>query len=189
MDPFAELREALDTSGANPLISKEIDPILVELVRKYAPISGLIPSVPWDSNVYFFNQRNGVAAAQAVTETGVAASTQSNYVQKMFQIRHLQTFGNIGDFARKTTRQLIDLRESEIRSAAMGLAFLQEAFHIYGNAAATGGTPTTTATGTIYSGNDGSVAGGAILSSLVLPLAMRRPDHSGMAWTRSAAPT
>ena len=51
MDPFAELREALDTSGANPLLPKEIDPILVELVRKYAPISTLIPSTPWDTNV------------------------------------------------------------------------------------------------------------------------------------------
>ena len=102
---LSDLREAMTVaSGATPLVPKIIDRLLLEYVRRYAPIRHAIPRKTWEADVYWFNQRNQLPKAQATTEapstTDVAATT-SNYLQKSFTVKHLQAQLDISTFAAK----------------------------------------------------------------------------------------
>jgi hypothetical protein len=50
-----DLKEALTVSSgaATPLVQKVISPILVELVRKFAPTRNAFPRQTWETSTYF----------------------------------------------------------------------------------------------------------------------------------------
>ena len=138
---LSDLREAMTiASGATPLVPKIIDRLLLEYVRKYAPIRHAIPRKTWDADVYWFNQRNQLPKAQATTEapstTDVASST-SNYVQKSFTVKHLQSQLDISTFAAKVALVNGNLFDLELTGAAKSMAWLEEIFHLWGSANAT----------------------------------------------------
>lgn len=136
-----DLRETLaTTSGAGPLVPVIIDRLLLEYVRKYAPLHRAIPRKTWQTNTYFFNQRNQLPKSQATTEapsTTQVAATQSNYVQNNYPIKHLQSQLDISTFAAKVAIVNGNLFDLELAGAAKAMAWLEEIHHLYGSAQAT----------------------------------------------------
>lgn len=134
----SELREALTAAGAGALLPKIIDPMLLEYQRRYSPLVRALPSVKWDSDVYYFNQRTQVANGGFVTDGGAVPVSNSTYVQNNFQMKHLQVVGAVTGYAQEVTRQVIgDLRRTEIEGSIRGLTWDIETALLWSNAAAT----------------------------------------------------
>lgn len=136
-----DLRETLTAaSGASSLVPKIIDRLLLEYVRRYAPISKALPRKTWETQTYFFNQRTALPKAQATTEapstTDVAAS-QSTYTQKQYDIKHLQSQLDISTFAAKVASVNGNLFDLELAGAAKAMKWNEEIFHLYGAQSAT----------------------------------------------------
>lgn len=134
----SELREALLAAGASALIPKIIDPILLEYQRRYSPLVRSIPTVQWDSDTYFWNQRTLVASGGWVADGGAMPVSNSTYVQNNFKIAHLQVVGAVTGYAQEVTRQVIgDLRQTEIDGSIRGIYWDVETGILWGNAGAT----------------------------------------------------
>lgn len=117
-----DLQEALTAAGAAALVQKQIDPVLLEYQRRYAPLVRALPTVKWGSTVYYFNKRTSLPAGGFVTDGGARAVSTSNYNQENFQIRLLQSVGAVTGYSQAVTADLIgDLRAREIEGAARGL--------------------------------------------------------------------
>ncbi len=117
-----DLEEALLAAAAAPLIQKEIDPVLLEYMRRYAPVVRAIPTVKWGSTSYYFNQRTNLPAGGNVTDGGARPVTTSTYVQNNFDIKLFQTVGAVTGYAEAVTADLIgSLRAKEIQGAHQGL--------------------------------------------------------------------
>lgn len=133
-----ELQEALNAAGAAALVPKIIDPMLLELQRRYSPLIRSTPSVRWDSTVYYFNTRSARATGGFVTDGGARAQSQSTYAQNGFTIRNLQAVGSVTGYSQAVTRQLIgDLRAREVQGTIQGLYWDIETGMLWGNEAAT----------------------------------------------------
>jgi hypothetical protein len=133
-----ELREALNAAGASALIPKVIDPVLLEYQRRYSPLVRSIPTVPWNADQYYFNQRTQVASGGFVPDGGARPVSNSTYVQNNFQMKHVQVVGAVTGYAQEVTRQVIgDLRETEIEGSIRGLYWDIETGICWGNAAST----------------------------------------------------
>jgi hypothetical protein len=132
------LDEALLATGASALIAKQIDPVLVEYQRRYAPLVRAIPSTKWGSSVYYFNKRTQFPAGGFVTDGGARPVSTSTFVQENFQIKHLQSVGAVTGYAQAVTSTLIgDLRAKEIEGAAQGLYWDIETAILWGAATPT----------------------------------------------------
>lgn len=133
-----DLEEALTAAGAAPLIQKQIDPVLLEYVRRYSPLVRALPTVKWGSNVYYFNQRTALATGGAVQDGGARPVSTSTYVQNQFTVRNFQSVGAVTGYAQAVTADLIgNLRATEIEGAARGLLWDIETAVTWGNSAAT----------------------------------------------------
>jgi hypothetical protein len=134
----SELREALTAAGASPFLAKVIDPTLVELQRRYAPLCCAIPTERWSTDIYNFNQRANVASGGAVPDGGAKPVSNSTYQQLGFQMKHVESVGAITGYAQEVTRLVIsDLKATEIRGAILGYYWDVETFICWGNAAST----------------------------------------------------
>lgn len=139
-----DLRETLSTSsGATNLVPKIIDRLLLEYQRKYAPLHRAIPRKTWETNTYYYNQRNAIPKAQMTTEapssTQVAAS-QSNYAQNGYSIMHMQSQLDISTFAAKVAIVNGNLFDLELAGAAKAMAWHEDVLHLYGSMQATTNT-------------------------------------------------
>lgn len=132
----SQVREALTALGASPFVQKVIDPTLVELQRRYAPLVRAIPSQRWTTDVYFFNQRTIVPAGGFVPDGGAKPVSNSTYVQNQYQMKHVQSVGAVTGYA-QAVANLVDLRRTEILGANMGYYWDVESGICWGNAAAT----------------------------------------------------
>jgi hypothetical protein len=134
----SELREALSAAGAGALVPKIIDPVLLETQRRYAPLVRAVPTVKWDTDVYYWNQRTQVANGGFVTDGGAQPVSNSTYVQQNFAMKHVMTTGAVTGYAQEVTRMVIgDLRETEIDGAMRGLYWDIETGMLWGNAGST----------------------------------------------------
>lgn len=134
----SQLQEALTAAGVSALIPKIIDPMLLELQRRYSPLIRSIPSQRWDSTVYYFNQRTARANGGFVTDGGARPQSQSTYVQNQFTIRNLQAVGAVTGYSQAVTRQVIgDLRAREVMGTIQGLYWDIETAILWGNEGAT----------------------------------------------------
>ncbi|BFP50023.1 hypothetical protein KCMC57_63910 (plasmid) [Kitasatospora sp. CMC57] len=139
-----ELREALTAAGASPLVPTIVDPALLEYQRRYAPLVRAIPSMKWDSNVYYFNQRTARAAGGFVSDGGARPVTNSTYAQLSYTIRNLQSVGAVTGYAQAVTRGLAgDLKAQEVEGSIQGLYWDIENALLWGNEGSTmnGGYP------------------------------------------------
>jgi hypothetical protein len=135
----SELREALTAAGASALVPKIIDPMLLEYQRRYSPLVRMVPSIHWESDTYYFNQRTTVASGGFVADGGARPVANSTYVQNSFQMKHLQSVGAITGYAQEVTRQVIgDLRAREIEGTIRGQYWDIETGILWGSSAATG---------------------------------------------------
>jgi len=133
-----ELQEALTAAGAAALVVKQIDPVLLEYQRRYAPLVRALPSEKWGSTVYYFNKRTVNPAGGFVTDGGARPVTTSTYVQENFQMKQLQSVGAVTGYAEAVTSKSIgSLRASEIEGAATGLYWDIETAILWGAAAPT----------------------------------------------------
>ena len=133
-----QLQEALTAAGVNALVPKIIDPMLLELQRRYSPLVRATPSQRWDSTVYYFNQRTQRANGGFVTDGGARPQSQSVYQQNQFTIRNLQAVGSVTGYSQAVTRQVIgDLRAREVSGTIQGLYWDIETAMLWGNEGAT----------------------------------------------------
>jgi hypothetical protein len=137
-----DLQEALTAAGAAALVQKQIDPVLLEYQRRYAPLVRALPSTKWGSTVYYFNKRTTLPSGGFVTDGGARAVSTSNYAQENFQIRLLHSVGAVTGYSQAVTQDLIgDLRAREIEGAARGLYWDIENALIWGAEAPTTAGP------------------------------------------------
>ncbi len=131
-----DLRETLTAaSGASSLVPKIIDRLLLEYVRRYAPISKALPRKTWETNTYYFNERTQLPKAQMTIEapsTTNVAATQSTYVQKNYPIMHLQAQLDISTFAAKVAIVNGNLFDLELAGAGKSMKWQEEIMHLYG---------------------------------------------------------
>jgi hypothetical protein len=133
-----DLEEALTAAGAAALVQKQIDPVLLEYQRRYAPLVRALPSVKWGSTVYYFNKRTTLPSGGFVADGGARPVSTSNYAQENFQIRLLQSVGAVTGYSQAVTQDLIgDLRAREIEGAARGLYWDVETALVWGAEAPT----------------------------------------------------
>jgi hypothetical protein len=117
-----DLEEALNAAGASALIQKQISPLLLEYLRRYAPMLRCIPSEQWGSTVYNFNRRTALVAGGFVSDGGARPVSNSTYVQLPFTIRNLQAVGAVTGYAEAVTADLIgSLKTKEIQGTIKGL--------------------------------------------------------------------
>jgi len=117
-----DLEEALTASGAAALVQKQIDPVLLEYQRRYAPLVRSLPTVKHGATVYYFNKRTTLPSGGFVTDGGARPVSTSNYAQENFTIRLLQSVGAVTGYANAVTADVVgDLRAREIEGAARGL--------------------------------------------------------------------
>ena len=134
----SELREALNAVGAGALIAKVIDPLLLEIQRRYAPFVRALPSIQWDTDVYYFNQRTQLATGGFVQDGGAQPVSSSTYVQNNYQMKHVMSVGAVTGYAQQVTRMVIgDLRVTEIDGSMKGLYWDIETGLLWGNAGST----------------------------------------------------
>src|SRR5205807_6082642 len=111
---------------------------LLAYERRYSPLVQSIPTVKWDSDTYYFNQRTVVANGGFVLDGGANPVSNSTYVQNNFQIKHLQVVGAVTGYAQEVTRQVIsDLRRTEIEGSIRGMFWDEETGILWGNSAST----------------------------------------------------
>ena len=133
-----ELREALGVAGTGALLPKIIDPVLLEYQRRYAPLVRALPTVKWDADTYYFNQRTALARGGFVADGGGQNLTNSTYSQSNFSMKHIMVTGAVTGYAQEVTRLVIgDLRETEIDGSIRGLFWDIETALLWGNSAAT----------------------------------------------------
>ncbi len=119
---MSELTEALTAANVSALIQKQIDPLLLEYQRRFAPLLRAITSQKWGSTRYNFNQRNSRVAGGFVTDGGARPVSNSVYAQNGFDMKNLQAVGSVTGYAEEVTRDLVgDLRATEIEGAVQGL--------------------------------------------------------------------
>lgn len=136
------LQEALTAVGAAPLIQKEIDSHLLELVRRYSPVISAISTVKWGSNVYYFNNRSQLPVGGFVTDGGGLPVSTSVYNQNLYPIKNLQIVGAVTGYAQAVTADLIgNLRAREMEGAAKSLYWSIENAAMWGNADSTLNSP------------------------------------------------
>ena len=132
------VQEALDAAGAAALVQKNISPMLLEYVRRYSPLVGILPTEKWTSSVYYFNTRTALSQGGAVIDGGARAVTWSTYVQSNFQMKHYQILGAVTGYAEAVTAGTIgSLRAKEMLGASKSLGFTIETSLLWG-----AGTPT-----------------------------------------------
>lgn len=137
-----ELQEALTAAGVSALIQKVIDPMLLEYVRRYSPLTASIPAIHWESDQYYFNTRTALVPGGFVTDGGARPVGNSTYVQSNFQMAHLLALGAVTGYAQEVTRaQIGDLRRREIEGAVKGLYWDIETALVYGRKDATANGP------------------------------------------------
>lgn len=135
-------REALDAVGAGAFIQKVIDPIVVDIQRRYSPLLAVIPTEKWDSDVYYFNRRVKLPSGGWVRDGGARPVTTGTYDQKLWQMRHHQTVGDVTKYAELVTRaQAGSIRGKEIEGAYKGASWDLETAIVWGNADATANGP------------------------------------------------
>lgn len=133
-----ELQEALTAANAGALIPKEIDSLLFDLTRRYAPLLVALPSLQIGSNVYNFNTRSTRVPGGFVQDGGARPVGNSTYVQTPFTVKLLQAVGAVTGFSQEVTRAVIgDLQRQEIESAVTGLTWDIENAIMWGNSAST----------------------------------------------------
>jgi hypothetical protein len=132
------VQEALDAAGAAALVQKNISPMLLEYVRRYSPLVGVLPTEKWSSSVYYFNTRTALSQGGAVVDGGARAVSWSTYVQNNFQMKHYQILGAVTGYAEAVTAQTVgSLRAKEMMGASKSLGFTIETSLLWG-----AGTPT-----------------------------------------------
>jgi hypothetical protein len=134
-----ELEEALTTAGTvTPLIQKQIDPVLLEYQRRYAPLLAAIPTKQWGSTQYFFNRRVNRPDSGGVVDGGARPIGNSTYEQAVFNIRLYQAVGSVTGFAQTVTRDLVgDLRQIELDGAITSMMWTLENAILWGHDGAT----------------------------------------------------
>lgn len=134
-----ELEEALTAATTvSPLIAKQIDPLLLEYQRRFAPLLAAVPSKQWGSTQYFFNRRVSRPDAGGVVDGGARPIGNSTYEQAVFNIRLFQAVGSVTGFAQTVTRDLVgDLRQLEIDGTVQSMMWSIENAMIWGNDPAT----------------------------------------------------
>jgi hypothetical protein len=134
-----ELQEALTAAASvTPLIQKQIDPLLLEYQRRYAPLLRALPSKQWGSTQYFFNRRVNRPDAGGVVDGGARPIGNSTYEQAVYNIRLFQAVGSVTGFAQTVTRDLVgDLRQLEVDGTVQSMLWSVENAFVWGNDGAT----------------------------------------------------
>src|SRR5258705_10850066 len=114
--------------------------MLLEDVRKFAPLRRALPRRSWETDIFYFNQRSALPKAQMTTEnpstTDVSATT-STFSQGSFPIKHMQVNLDIPAFTQQVATVNGSLTSLELEAAGRSLGFLEEMQHMYGAQTAT----------------------------------------------------
>lgn len=134
-------REALTAGSVPALVQKIIDPHLLEYQRRYSPLVRTIPSIKWDTDVFHFIRRDTFGQGGFVLDGGARPVSNGSYSQRYFQMKHLQTVGDVTGYAEKVATVAGSLRGREIEGSIQSLYWDLETALLWGNADATANGP------------------------------------------------
>lgn len=151
-----ELEEALGAvtaASGSSLIQKYIDPLVLEYVRRYAPLLSSIPSKKLvGTNAYNWVTRTALPDGGTVSDGGARGLSSSTWTQTPTAVKNFQAQGGVTGFAQAVTGVIGDLQRAEIDGAMKSLMWSVETSLVYGNDAATLGVPVQTSAGGVISG-------------------------------------
>lgn len=131
-------REALDAVGAGAFVQKIIDPVVIDIQNRYAPLLTAIATEQFGSDVYYFNRRTKLPSGGWVRDGGARPVSTGSYDQKLWKMVHHQTIGDVTKYAELVTAsQAGSIRGKEIEGAYKGAAWDLETAIVYGNYEAT----------------------------------------------------
>jgi len=134
----SQLGEALTAGQVGQLVQKRISPDVVEQFRRFSQFVTVVPTIPWDSTTYNWNNRLSLPPGGAVADGGARPLGNSVWQQQNTTLTHLQSVGSVTGYAQAVTRNLIgDLFRKEYDAASRGLTFDLETMLGWGSWGAT----------------------------------------------------
>lgn len=136
-----ELQEAIGAATAATsanIIQKVIDTNILEYQRRFSPLLAAVPTKKWNTNTYFFVQRNKRPSGGAAVDGGARASSNSVWAQNSFTIKNYLLQTGVTGFAQAVTAGVVgDLVRQELDGGMQSQLWALETSMLYGNAAAT----------------------------------------------------
>ena len=136
-----ELQEAVNAATAATsvnVIQKVIDTNILEYQRRFSPLLAAIPTKKWNTNTYFFVQRNKRPSGGAAVDGGARANSNSVWAQNSFTIKNYLLQTGVTGFAQAVTAGVVgDLVRQELDGGMQSQLWALETSLLYANAAAT----------------------------------------------------
>lgn len=131
-----ELIKLLDTTSAAPLIPQDLEPILVETVRKLMPVWSFLKIDRAEAKNHEFNQRTALPSAQFEGENAVTPSSNSSYNRAAVTLKPIRQKGGVTNIAQLSAAKFTDAYETELVGSTKAIAWKIEAATLWGNALA-----------------------------------------------------
>jgi hypothetical protein len=127
---------ALDSTAGEPLIPESLDDIIVDLVKKQAPLTAMLTVNQANGKTHEFNRLTGLPVARAEGENADTAGTNSSYQRDSVPLKIVRAKGSVSGFQQAASKKYINSFQTEIVNAAKSMGYSIEGYVLWGDAAA-----------------------------------------------------
>lgn len=127
---------ALDTTSGAALIPEDLEPILVEQLRRLTPLLARTPLGPANGSAHDFNSRTAVNQGTFEGENAETPTGQSTYVRRTVPLKIVRAKGGVSGFQQASAKANIDSLMAEMVGATRGLGWAIEGATLWGDATA-----------------------------------------------------
>jgi hypothetical protein len=131
-----ELTLALDTASGAALIPEDLDDIIVDLVKKQAPLAAMLSVNPANGKTHEFNRLTDLPVARAEGENAKSDSTNSTYERDSVPLKIIRAKGSVSGFQQAASKKYVNSFQTEIVNAAKSMGYSVEGYLLWGSAAA-----------------------------------------------------
>ena len=132
MSGMTELKKALLSTDAAPLIGVDIDSMLNEELLKIQPLTELLPVVPAGAKTHEYNLRTSHPLAWFEGEASGANNKNSSYQRKSVMLKIARIWGEVTGFTQAVSEKFIDALASELTGSLEGMSNLIEYGALWG---------------------------------------------------------
>lgn len=135
-EKLKDLSLALDSTTGAALIPEDLEPVLVELLKRLSPMMGRIPTVAANGSAHDFNRRTSVNQGSMEGENAETPTGQSAFTRVTVPLKIIRANGGVTGFQQAAARAHRDSLMTEIQGAVRGVGWLTEWSVMWGNATA-----------------------------------------------------
>ena len=128
-----ELKLALDSTSGAVLSPESLEPLLVETVRRLAPVFATLSVIQADGKTHEFNSRTVLPSANFEGENAVTASSNSTYTRTPESLKIVRGKGGVTGFQQAASKKFINSSAKEIEAQAKTMAWTLEYGVLWGN--------------------------------------------------------